>query len=308
MSLCRALQDIKVWVFSAAVLAIILGPTPFSPAEPMIAVLMVLMAVSMEGMELSRETLSGRGREMAMAVVMTFVIGTGATLLAGLPFYWNHKEIWYGWALLAAVPCAISTVTVAMYYKGDVESSLVSVTAVYFAALLATPLLTHIFLGEAVNPLEIVKYIVLFIAVPLVLSRGVKRMRPKREHKVLVVNATMFAIVFLAFSANRDALFTDWDVVAAIALLCIVRVFGMSFLMTNTLYRMGDEKGKAIVRVSMAVWRNSGLAATMALVLFPGMPGVALPAVISLAVENAWFALSAGNLGRLWERDGPAPA
>lgn len=64
--------------------------------------------------------------------------------------------------------------------------------------------------------------------------------------------------------------------------------------------RAGVDRGRSVVYVSMAAWKNTRLCITMAMVL---MPGAVLPCVLSLFAENFWFMIMVNRADKIWGID-----
>ncbi|NLL95455.1 MAG: Na+-dependent transporter [Thermoplasmatales archaeon] len=310
MALPPLVSSMRLWILLGLVLGLVVGPIDgLDVATLLIIALVIQMSAAMEGMSISKENLGRHKRDLLINIVCCYGVNTLFTLAAGLIFLNWHPEIWYGWVMLAAVPCSVSVITATLYLRGDVESSVISVTVVHLLALLITPLMTRALIGDAISPVEILKYILLFIAVPMgyvVLMRN----RPMNtDVKTIVINATMFALVFLSFSKYRDVLASEPWLVALILLLCILRIFLISTFMIFSVRAGKTERRDGVTYASMAVWKNSSLALTLAIVLLPGMTEVAIPAAVSLVVERVWFVFMEQYIERLWPDyfDMPAP-
>ena len=310
MGIPGPLINIRYWIVVGIVLGFLIGPlegVDFSLM--MIIVLMVQMTVSMEGLEFGRKDFNERKREVLIAILCCFALNTGVTILVGLPFIHAHPEVWYGWALFASLPCAIAVVVCAIYMKGDVKLSLLSVTAIYVLSLILTPLLSLILVGNAISPLEILRYIILFIAVPFVLSVLLKRFRIKNDHKTVTINAMMMLLVLLAIAANRDAFFNDIGLVLTILVLTVVRLVVTTVVPWEWSRRAGTGRGRSVVYVAASAWKNTGMCIAMVMILLPGMQEAVLPATISLLVENIWFMIMTAKADSIWSEERfPSPA
>lgn len=303
------LGSMRIWILAGLVLGLIVGPLPIDLALFVIVTLMIQMTASMEGMSFSKEGFKRHKFDMVINLICCFGVNTVLTLMAGFIFLGWNTEIWYGWIILAAVPCSVSVITATLYLNGDVESSVVSVTMMHLAALIITPLMTRLIIGDAVSPVEILKYIILFIAVPLIIVVAARNHPMNTDHKTYIINATMFALVFLSFSSYRDLMFENASIVGLVLILCILRVFALSTLMIISVRAGKTNRKSGMTYVSMAVWKNSSLALTLAIVLLPGMEQIAIPVAVSLVVERVWFVFMEHYIEHLWPDyfDMPAP-
>ena len=300
MPLMNILCDVKIWVFLGIVLALILGFDNPDAATILMFVLIAQMAVSLDGIEFKKSDFKTYDRHIVGCVLGCFGINTILTLVTGL-FFIGDSHLWTGWVMLSSVPCAVSVVVASLVMKGDAKLSVLSLTVVYVCAIGFTPLITKTLLGNAVDPLEILRYIVLFIAVPFGLSFLVKRLHLKHEPKSIFINLMMLMMVFIGLGNRRDFIFSDFDVVVWLILACTVRIFIVSIILVLVFKRIGIRRENGIVYLVMSVWKNSGMSISMTMALFATtMPDAVLPCVVSLVMEASWFAVMSKLIDRIW--------
>lgn len=239
-------------------------------------------------------------KEIWITFLCCYLLNAGVTILMGIPFMESHPDVWYGWALFASLPCAISVIICGMYMKGDVKLALVSVTVIYLISLALTPALSYVLIGNAVSPTEILKYIVLFIVIPFLVSLLIKRLHLKAERKTVIINAIFMLLVLFAIAANRSAFFEETMLVLSILALVTIRLVVITIIPLVWSRRAGVDRGRSVVYVSMAAWKNTRLCITMAMVL---MPGAVLPCVLSLFAENFWFMIMVNRADKIWGID-----
>jgi BASS family bile acid:Na+ symporter len=298
------LLNVRYWIVVGIVLGFAIGPREnVNFSLLMIVVLMIQMSISMDGLEFSRKDFREHRKDVFISLLCCFVLNTGVTILVGLPFINSHPGVWYGWALFASIPCAIAVVVCAIYMKGDVKLALLSVTAIYMISLGLTPILSFILIGNAVSPFEILRYIVLFIAVPFGLSFLIKRLHLKSESKTISMNAMMMLLVLFAIAANREAFFKDPWLVLAVLGFATLRLVATTVIPWEWSRRAGSGRGRSVVYVSASAWKNTGLCITMAMVLLPGMQEAVLPSVISLLAENVWFMIMTAKADKIWSEE-----
>lgn len=300
MALLNVLVNVRYWILAGVICAFLIGSVGDIASTLLIVVLIIQMSLSMEGLTLRTKDISDNSKGIILSLVSCFVISSGSALLMGLFFKSAYPDIWSGWVMLAATPCAVSVITFALYLKGDIKLSILATTVIYFCALIFTPLMTYIFAGDAVNPLQILKYVVLFIVIPLVATYPLKRLHLNRDVKVIGINMMMFTMVLLSVGFNRDYFFSEPTIVAYIALASFVRIFIVSLVMFYIMKRAEVQRDKAFVYLGMAVWKNSGLASTLCILLLADAPEAVLPCVISLLVETIWFGLLSGYFNKKW--------
>ncbi|MCL1978780.1 MAG: Na+-dependent transporter [Methanomassiliicoccaceae archaeon] len=305
MAMMSTLSNVGVWIVLGIVCAILIGPIGDISSTLIVFVLIIQMTLSMDGMSFSAKTLKESKKPIIYSVIACFGISTVTALLMGSFFMADYPEIWKGWVMLAAVPCAVSVVMVSFFSKGNTTMCVLSVAAIYLIALILTPLITRVLIGESVSVLKIFSYVILFVAVPMAASVPLKKVKISRNARVIVINAMLFLLVFMSLGQNREYLFSDTGIVLIIAAASAVRVFGVSFAVLFFLKKKGVGRDDSMVYIPMAVWKNSGLGVTLCFVLFGSMAEAAIPCAISLLVELLWFAVVAGRIEKVWPNPSP---
>jgi len=291
-------SNIAFWILVGVMLALLIDPIGDFTSTAVVIVLMSQMIVSMHGLSLKRDDLKRNGRFALLSVACCFGISAATALLIGIPFIDSHHEIWIGFVVLAATPSAVSVVTVAFYLKGDMGMTTISTMVVYLFALLLTPLMTFAIVGEAVDPIKIFEYVLLFIAIPLLIVLPLRNVKIDRGKRKMAINVLMCLLIFLTLNHSKGEVQGVQDLLIPIVLLCLLRTFGVSLVMIG-LIRRRCPIDRGITYVSMAIWKNSGLASTLCVILVAGSMA-AIPCIISLIVETVWFAYMGTGFERHW--------
>ncbi len=305
MALLNILTNVRYWIVLGVVLAFLVGSWGPSTSILVIIILMIQMTLSMDGLTLRKSDLIENKKPILWSVLSALVISSASALAVGALFITAYPDIWKGWVMLASVPAAVSVITVALYMKGNMIMTVLSTTVIYIIALLFTPLLTYLFIGNAISPLEIFKYVLLFIAVPILATIPLKKVKINRNVKVIVINAMMFLLILLSVGFNKNYIFGEPMVVLYVAIASFVRIFVVSFVMVRILKKTGCSRDNGVIYVAFAVWKNSGLATTLCLVLLTDAAEAVIPCVISLLIETLWFAVMASYINRLWPEEEP---
>ena len=300
MAAVNALSNMSIWIALGVVFALIVGPIGDFSSTLLIIVLIIQMTLSMDGLTFNKENLEKNRNQILYAVAACFIISMGVTLAVGHFFIADHPDIWNGWVLLAVVPCAVSCVTMSFLLRGNTLMSVLALAVIYFIALVLTPTLTRMIIGESISVLKIFSYVILFVVIPMAASIPMKKVKMSRTVRVVAINVMIFLMVFLALGQNREHLFSAPGIVLLVIAACIIRVFGVSFFMLYLMKKKGTNRENAMVYLPMAVWKNSGLATTLCFVLFGSAAEAAIPCVISLLIEMLWFALISSYMDRLW--------
>ncbi len=271
-------------------------------------VLMAQMVLSLDGLEFHLNDFGKYRKGIMVSLACCFVLNTGLTLATGL-FFIDDTALWYGWVMLAAVPCAVSLISASLYMHGDTKMAVLSLVVVYLVAIAVSPLITHFLIGDSIDPLEILKYVILFIVIPFAITIPLKRLHLPRQPKLIGINVMMLLLVFIGLGSRRDYIFSEPEVILWLALACILRVFVFSVILVPIIRRTGCRREDGMVYLVISTWRNSSMAVSMCMVLLASQyPEAVLPSIISLVVESAWFAFINGTIDRMWPRDAAEPS
>ena len=161
--------------------------------------------------------------------------------------------------------------------------------------------ITHVLIGNSVNPLEVLRYILMFILIPFVLTIPIKRLHLKQAPKTLFINVMMFVLVFVGLGSRQEFVFSEPMVVLSLVIACIIRIFVVSTALLYTLKKIGVDRTDSLNAITFSYWKNSGMSASLTMGLFAAtMPEAVLPCVVSLIVEAVWFAFLTKYIDRMW--------
>ena len=156
-------------------------------------------------------------------------------------------------------------------------------------ALIITPVLSYLLIGDAIDPMQILKYVLLFILFPFIISRLIKGIGIPANANHIIINICFFVFVIISFGRCRDILI-DYPVIALAVLAgCAVRIFGVFFASEFGMRKMGVKRDTRSPYIFMLLCKNSGLALTMTMVLVPDEAYAIIPPALSMFVENIFF-------------------
>jgi BASS family bile acid:Na+ symporter len=287
MALMSVATNVRYWIAAAIIIGLIVGDVG-GANDPtyLIASLMLMMCFSLTGLHFKKEDFVKYRKKIAIAIFLSSFVSTGITLAIGLLY---SPDLWGGWVLLACVPAAISTISATLIMRGDVKLVTLSMTAIYFLAIVLTPLFSYILIGDAIDPLNFVEYVILFIVVPLAVSYPLGKLNIPRNVNSVIINICFFFMVLVSFGRSRDMLFSEPWLAVAIALGCVARITIAHIVTDLLMKKAGVPKKDRVPYCLLLVWRNSGLAMTLALLLMPDNPGATLPSAISMIFEVIYF-------------------
>ena len=223
---------------------------------------------------------------VVLSVFLCSFVATLITLGVGLMY---PKEMWNGWVILACVPCAISVVSGTMFMKGDGKLIMISLSVIYFLAIILTPLFSYLLIGNAIDPMEIVKYVLLFVLIPLIVSVPLRKVGVPENANTIIINFTFFMFALIAIGRSRDFFFDDIVLALSVIGATAIRIAVVHLVFEYSMRHAGMPRENRIPYSLLLIWRNSGLALAMVLLLFPGENMALAPASISMIFEQFYF-------------------
>jgi BASS family bile acid:Na+ symporter len=276
-------------------LAVALGfllPDPAERIEPLvIPALFLMMAFSMAGIDLGIPPIRG-----AMAGFLINYLFLSGLILSIAPLVLEEEALVLGFVVMAAVPPAVAVVPLTKLLAGDVRLALYSEALSYLASLALTPLIVLLFAGEAgagVRVGDTLEIVLLLILLPLLVSRYVDRLRIDPAHPI---NAGLFAVTYIVVGLNSEAISIKAAWVAGVLLIAFVRTFASGAIVYAASALAGVERPQRVALTLFGSFKNLGLAATVALLLFG--PRAAVPAAVCILTETGFYILLSALAGR----------
>lgn len=246
--------------------------------------LIVMMSLSLTSLRLRGLKLKDHAIPIRNAFLLSFVLSTGTTIAMSFLFQGDMRD---GWIIMAAVPSAVSIVPFTYLLKGDLDSTLVSSASLYFIALAVTPFITLVFLGTAVDIMTLLGYVGYLILLPMVISRILRQVDIRPVQKGAMINVAFFVLIVAIVGPNRQVFFGEPLVLAGLILVAFVRIFGIGLFWNWCLERKGVPRARRVPEVLFASYKNTGMAATMAIALIG--PAAAVPATVCTLVDIVWL-------------------
>ncbi len=284
----RILTNNSVMMVLAFVTAMVTGgfPVGISLTNSNIAMLtlIVMMSLSLTSLRLRGLKLKDHTIPIRNAFLLSFVLSTGTTLAMSFLFQGDMRD---GWIIMAAVPSAVSIVPFTYLLKGDLDSTLVSSASLYFIALAVTPIITLVFLGTVVDIMTLLGYVGYLILLPMVISRILRQVDIRPEQKIAMINVAFFVLIVAIAGPNRQVFFGEPAILAGLTLVAFARVFGIGLFWNWCLGRKSVPRTRRVPEVLFASYKNTGMAATMAIALIG--PTAAVPATVCTLVDIVWL-------------------
>ncbi|WP_462321497.1 bile acid:sodium symporter family protein [Halochromatium sp.] len=293
-----------LWALLGAMLAF-WQPAPFAAAKPLIVPLLGLVMFGM-GMTLTWQSFSavlrqpGRiGLGLALQYLLMPLAAWAVALVLDLP-----PALLAGLVLVGASPGGTASNVVCYLARGDLALSITLTTVSTLLAILATPLLTWLYVGEQVPVpvapmlLSIFKIVLLPVALGMLVNRllGPRLGRLQPLFPMLSV-LSIVVIIAIVVGLNRENLATMGVLVGLAVVLHngigLAAGYGCGLLAT------GDERTARTLAIEVGM-QNSGLAVALAVKYFSA--AAALPG----ALFSVWHNLSGSLLAAWWSRRTPA--
>jgi len=268
----RLLRNRNLILVLAIVLGLSIGEPVATRTEPLVLPLLALVMTLSAANITSREFTSLREmpRTILLSLLLNYVVMGGTILLLA---WWliDDKNLWAGFVVLATVPPAVAVVPFSYVLGGNTLFSLIGMTGAYLAALVIMPSVMALFLGTGFfDPLKLVVILGELILVPIVLSRILlftglmKRISPWRG---TIVNWSFFVILFTIVGMNRQAFFSEFDILLRVAVIAIVISFLLGYIIELVTRALHVDRETSISLVLMGSMKNYGLASGIILTL-----------------------------------------
>lgn len=303
MSVKDILGNNALMMIIAFIIALLFGGFPeiagITNSTIAMSSLVIMMAISLTNLRFRGLRLGDHYRPVLIAFVLSFLLSSGTTILMAFLF---QGDIRSGWILEAAVPSAVSVIPFCYLLHGNLESTMVASTALYVIALLVTPLITLLFIGQAVSEVTLLWYVGLLILLPMIASRPLRYIKLSGLTKSIVINITFAVLVISVAGANRQVFFGEPMLLIALIAVALARTFGVGIVLEAIIRKRGVPREQRIPDVLFATHKNTGMAAALSVVLISNQ--AAIPATVCMTVDIAWLIFISHSL---FPRKAPTP-
>ncbi|KQC12910.1 MAG: hypothetical protein PHW55_06350 [Methanothrix sp.] len=276
-------------------LAATLGFLLPGPAERIeflvIPALFLMMAFSMAGIDLGIPPIRG-----AMAGFLINYLFLSGLILFIAPLVLVEEALILGFVVMAATPPAVAVVPLTKLLAGDVRLALYSEALSYLGSLVLMPLIIFLFAGEAgaaVGVGETFEIVLILILLPILASRYVNLLKIDPAHPI---NAGLFSVTYIVVGLNSSAISMEAAGVAGVLLVAFARTFASGAAVYAASAATGVEHPQRVAYTLFGSFKNLGLAATVALLLFG--PRAAVPAAVCILTETGFYILLSALAGR----------
>ncbi|MFW5663530.1 MAG: bile acid:sodium symporter family protein, partial [bacterium] len=210
-----------------------------------------------------------------------------------------------GFILVAAAPPGPSVIPFAAMLRGDNNFSVTGVFGLHFIAMVLTPIILWIFLGDSlINPLKIFNIMVQLIIIPLIISRFLRH--PKvlptvEKYRDTVIKWGFFLVITPIMGMSSSVFFSEPGVVLIMSVILLISMYLLGFLYHIIMARSGANRGMIISSTLMMTTKSSAFSAVAAFTFFQGEPMIALPSAV-VSVFVTLFIIVYSVFLRWWEK------
>jgi bile acid:Na+ symporter, BASS family len=307
----RIINHRDVVLSMALITGLLLGEHSRPLAEISVITLALVMVFATTGFSFkSWIPLQNAIQPLVISSLLNFVVfGLALTGFAWL-FFSNNPENPYfpyfvGFVLVAAAPPGPSVIPFAAILNGDNNFSVTGVFGLHLIAMLLTPLILLLFLGESlINPQAIFIIMVKLIIIPLIISRFLRhpRLLPSVEkYRETFIKWGFFLVIVPIMGMSSKVFFAEPGPVLIMSLILFITMYVMGFANHILMDKLGMKRPTIISSTLMMTTKSSAFSAVAAFTFFQGEPMIALPsAVVSVFVTlfiivYPWFL-------KWWER------
>lgn len=249
--------------------------------------LIVAMTFSLRKVKFRKEDIQNSWNE----ALKLFAINYGFLsffIIALSYFLINDPSYFRGFVVLAAVPPAIAIAPFTYLLGGNLKKSMLGKGFSYLASLFLMPFIILVFIGTSVKIFPLIKNLVIFIILPLVLSRLLsyfetkdkdKSKQKNQDYSKIVINLSLFMVVYLVTGTNQYILTTET--------VSLLPVFLVVFLRTFVAGTLVFFFAKNISYSLFGAYKNIGLATVISISLFND--AAAIPAAVSCVFETLFI-------------------
>lgn len=298
--LVRLLGDRNFLFVMAIVLGITLGRVARWTQPLTLPALAVAMTVSTTQVASSAfRPLRKLVRPMLLSVFLNYLVLSTVILILAR-WLVPERELWIGFVLSAAAPPGVAVIPFSYILGGDTAFALIGTVGAYVAALVITPAMALLLVGESFGqPVRLVIVLLELVVLPLVLSRLLLASRlkgPVERWRGKIVNWAFFLVVFTIIGLNQDVFLREPQLVVLISIITVARSFGLAFVLERLLKRLQVDRAARVSYVLMGTLKNGGFAAGTALALFGQRASVPAGVAAAIAVPYLlWLGMRWGD-------------
>jgi len=245
----------------------------------------------------------GHRRYFVTALGLNFVLTPVFAYGLGWLFLRDERALWLGLVLVLVTPCTDWYLVFTALARGDVALNLALLPWNLLLQLALLPLYLWVF-TSALIPLElsaVARSFLFYVVIPLALAQVARRFTsgPAAERSAVVAQYGALALLIVAVFAQQGGVLFSQPRVLFLLIPPLVVFFLLMAASAAAAGRLANLSAPSRAALACtAVARNSPLTLSLALVLFPAYPQVALTQVVEPLIELPFLVLLAVVLRR----------
>jgi BASS family bile acid:Na+ symporter len=229
--------------------------------------------------------------DIFLVFIINYIFLSGLILLANHLFVKDH-DLYVGFVIMAAIPSAVAVLPFTYLLKGEMMVSLMGSASLYLLALIMAPLISLRLLDVGkIEPMELTLVLIQLILIPFLVSRVLLRWRAFRQiikgNSSIFVNLAFFLIIYTVIGMNRSIFLKHFDFLILLSSIAFLRTFVSGHLVDLLSRLFGTDRERRMSYVLFGSFKNLGLAAAIAIVLFNER--AAIPSAVAIPFELIFF-------------------
>lgn len=291
VSIPRLLKNSNLTFLVAFLLGLLLGDYALPLKSLILPALVLIMSLSTTQITLS-ELIHFKNyfRDILFVFLINYIFLSGLILLANQLLVKDH-DLYVGFVVMAAIPSAVVVLPFTYFLGGKMMVSLIGSASLYLLALVMAPLISfHLLDMGRIEPLKLFFALIQMILIPFFVSRGLLKWKAflrVRENTWILVNLAFFLIIFTVIGMNRSTFLSHFDILILVSSIAFLRTFVSGHLIDFFSKLAGVDRERRMSYVLFGSFKNLGLAAAIAIVLFNER--AAIPAAVTIPFEILFF-------------------
>jgi bile acid:Na+ symporter, BASS family len=289
--LSRHLKNSNLMFLAAFLLGLIFGNYASLLKEFLLPALVLIMSLATTQISLVQLTqVRHYIRDILLVFVINYLFLSGLILLANHLMIRDH-DLYVGFVVMAAIPSAVAVLPFTYLLKGEMSVSLFGSIGLYLLALVMAPLISLNLLDVGRIDIPRLAYaLILMIILPFLVSRILLKwdaFHRVKDHTGILVNLAFFLIIYVVIGMNRSTFLGHFDILILVSSIAFLRTFFSGHLVDFLSRRAGVDRERRMSYVLFGSYKNLGLAAAIAVVLFNER--AAIPSAVAIPFEILFF-------------------
>lgn len=221
-----------------------------------------------------------------ISILLNYVI-FGTAIIGMAYILVPNNDLFLGFVVIAVSPPGVAIIPFSIFLKGNVNYSIVGVTAAFLASIFITPLGIELFSEKTtIDSYEIIIIMIKLILIPLILSRLLRFNKIKSSIDKIrgdIVNWGFAIVIFIITGLNRNVFLSDYYTLLNVSLVLLIGMIILGLAYEFLLKKLNVSKDIIVSQHLLLTIKSSGFSAVTALAIF-GKVAAIPSAVLSVFV------------------------